>query len=340
MNIKFCISGGLVMGSLVLLGAGSVFGQQKQPPPAPDHEIVFERAIQGPETGGVAAPSGDTFFFMASEMSFDGKLIKGAPYSAQAVTETTQTLGDGNRIVNKLSSAIYRDSEGRTRREQTLKAIGPFANAGEPLQTIFISDPVAGVCYALDSRTHVAHKNQPFHMEHGLMAGPPPGGPNPAAVGQQAGILRLRTSETVSTEGPGPQIAVTKLRTQLPGGDVQFGYKGEFSSSNNAVKESLGKQTIEGVEAEGTRTTITIPAGEIGNERAIEIVDERWYSDQLQTMVMTRHSDPRAGEMVYRLTNISRNEPDHSLFEVPADYSIKEGPVLNNLRVRKPGTEQ
>ena len=91
------------------------------------------------------------------------------------------------------------------------------------------------------------------------------------------------------------------------------------------MKENLGKQTIEGVEAEGTRSTITIPAGEIGNERPIEIVSERWYSPELQMVVMTRHSDPRTGEMTYKLTNINRTEPAKSLFEVPSDYTIKEG---------------
>ena len=77
-------------------------------------------------------------------------------------------------------------------------------------------------------------------------------------------------------------------------------------------------RSIEGVEAEGTRTTVTIPAGEIGNERAIEIVSERWYSPELQLVVMTRHSDPRLGETTYKLTNINRTEPAKTLFEVPA----------------------
>ena len=90
----------------------------------------------------------------------------------------------------------------------------------------------------------------------------------------------------------------------------------------NVNKEDLGTQTIEGVEATGTRMTFTIPAGQIGNEGPINIVDERWFSKDLQTVVMTRHSDPRSGETVYRLTNINRTEPDHSLFEVPADYRI------------------
>jgi hypothetical protein len=95
-------------------------------------------------------------------------------------------------------------------------------------------------------------------------------------------------------------------------------------SENRGKTESLGKQTIEGVEAEGTRNVTTIPAGEIGNDRPIEIVFERWYSPELQTVVMTRHSDPRFGETTYRLTNISREEPARSLFEVPAGYTIKE----------------
>ena len=94
------------------------------------------------------------------------------------------------------------------------------------------------------------------------------------------------------------------------------------------MKEQLGKQNIEGVEAEGTRTTVTIAAGEIGNERPIEIVSERWYSPELQLVVMTRHSDPRTGETTYKLTNINRSEPAKSLFEVPSDYTVKEGPGI------------
>jgi hypothetical protein len=96
----------------------------------------------------------------------------------------------------------------------------------------------------------------------------------------------------------------------------------------NEVTEKLGTQMIEGVSAEGTRTTITIPAGEIGNERAIEIVSERWYSPELQVVVMTRHADPRFGETTYKLTNINRAEQPKTLFEVPPGYTVKETPPL------------
>jgi len=120
---------------------------------------------------------------------------------------------------------------------------------------------------------------------------------------------------------PGARIAVT----QTEGAGANYIFRRTGGPNANEKKEDLGKQTIDGVEAEGMRTTVTIPAGEIGNERAIEIVSERWYSPELQLVVMTRHSDPRTGETTYKLTNINRTEPAKSLFEVPSDYTIKEG---------------
>ncbi len=104
--------------------------------------------------------------------------------------------------------------------------------------------------------------------------------------------------------------------------------------AKNTRKESLGKQTIEGVEAEGTRSTTTLAAGVIGNEQPIDIVSESWYSAELQTVVMTRHSDPRMGETTYRLTNINRSEPAHSLFEVPSDYTIQETETREPMRYK------
>ena len=78
---------------------------------------------------------------------------------------------------------------------------------------------------------------------------------------------------------------------------------------------------MEGLDAEGTRITFTIPAGQIGNVKPIEVVDETWYAPELQALVLTNHHDPRSGEVVYRLTAIDRNEPPANLFEVPAGYT-------------------
>jgi len=93
----------------------------------------------------------------------------------------------------------------------------------------------------------------------------------------------------------------------------------------NTNKEELGKQAIEGVECEGARLITTIPAGAVGNERPIEMVNETWYSPELKMTILSKRNDPRFGESTYRVTNISRSEPDAQLFQVPSEYTIKEG---------------
>ena len=309
---------------LSLTIASVAFAQQ----PAGGIVVRQERIMQGPEGGPPPPPDANVVFF-ATE-SFGGKVIKGAPYSAEAVTETIQTLGDGNRIVNRITSMVYRDSEGRTRREQSLKGLGIFGTGEEPFKTIFINDPVAGVTFALDSRSHTAHKSVPFTFELNTKKGEGQQFEFRVAPGAAAtGSVIMTTPLGAGPGAPGTRVAHPPvdqftLRTEA-GAAESFVFRTKPNNANE-VKEQLGKQNIEGVEAEGTRTTVTIAAGEIGNERPIEIVSERWYSPELQLVVMTRHSDPRSGETTYKLTNINRAEPAKSLFEVPSDYTIKEGP--------------
>jgi hypothetical protein len=325
----------VLLAAVVLLSlVSTAFAQQ----PVEGNVIIKQRLIQGlqgPE-GGPPPPPDANFVFMASE-SFGGKVVKGAPYSGEAVTETIQTLADGNRIVNRMTSIVYRDSEGRTRREQSLKGLGIFGPGEDPLQTIFINDPVAGVTYALDTRSHTAHKSVPFSFEFKMK----PGTTVSTVEGQRFELkvapgAAPANGNVIVTAPPGaplpphPEMDQFTFKTQAAAGAVAGATYVFRTNGPNAkeVQEDLGKQTIEGVTAEGTRTTVTIPAGEIGNERAIEIVSERWYSPELQLVVMTRHSDPRTGESTYKLTNISRSEPAKALFEVPSDYTIKEGPQM------------
>jgi hypothetical protein len=272
--------------------------------------------------------------FIHHEFSFDGKTVKGAPYSAETVTETIQTLGDGNRIIRNSSSKIYRDGEGRTRREQALKAVGPWAVAGEAPTMITINDPVTGVHFNLNTNTKIAHKMAaPRMIFHGgdanmgaeLKAKMKDKVKMKAANGAEAGtVVSGVVTDYVTGVANGAVTHAVSGAVALggmPGGDRVFAY----SSDAEVSRESLGRQTIEGVEAEGTRVTFTIAAGKIGNERPIVTVNERWYSPELQTVVLSKNSDPRMGETTYRLTNISRSEPDPSLFQVPADYTVKEG---------------
>jgi hypothetical protein len=314
------ISGLLFGVALLSLAIASVAVAQQ---PAEGFIIKQERIVR-PE--GAPPPDANVVFF-ATE-SFGGKVVKGSPYSAEAVTETIQTLGDGNRIINRITSMLYRDSEGRTRREQSLKGLGIFGTGEEPFQTIFINDPVAGVTYSLDSRSNTAHKSVPFRFEISSKKGEhfdfkvAPG----TAGTSGSVIMTAPLAAMPGGRATHPPVDQFTLRTEAGVGET-FVFRSKPNNANE-VKQDLGKQNIEGVEAEGTRTTVTIPAGEIGNERAIEIVSERWYSPELQLVVMTRHSDPRTGETTYKLTNINRAEPAKSLFEVPSEYTIKEGPGI------------
>ncbi|HSE18027.1 MAG TPA: hypothetical protein VLB46_13310 [Pyrinomonadaceae bacterium] len=313
------ISGLLFGAALLSLAIASVAIAQQ---PAEGLIIKQERIVR-PE--GAPPPDANIVFF-ATE-SFGGKVVKGAPYSAEAVTETIQTLGDGNRIINRITSTLYRDSEGRTRREQSLKGLGIFGTGDEPFQTIFINDPVAGVTYSLDSRSHTAHKSVPFRFEFSGKKGEQfefKVAPGSAGAGRSV-IMTAPLAAIPGERATHPPVDQFTLRTEAGVAGETFVFRSKPNNANE-VKQDLGKQNIEGVEAEGTRTTITIPAGEIGNERPIEIVSERWYSPELQLVVMTRHSDPRTGETTYKLTNINRAEPAKLLFEVPSDYTIKEGP--------------
>lgn len=329
------------MFALFMLAGSTAFAQTMQ-----GLVIQQTRVAQGPQ-GPLQGPpplpptTDGNFLFIASE-SFDGKVVKGAAYSAEAVTEHVQVLGDGNRIVNKFTSLVYRDGEGRTRREQTLKGLGVLGTGHEPWQTIFINDPVAGVTYSLDSRSHTAVKSAPFTFEFSrkLEAAGTAGEAGrfefKVAPGGNAGAMIVTSPAGTPPPTASARIAVEAEQFSTGGiGGMSYVFRKTVGPNANEKKEDLGKQMIEGVEAEGTRTTVTIPAGEIGNERPIEIVSERWYSPELQLVVMTRTSDPRSGETTYKLTNINRSEPAKSLFEVPSDYTIKETFHGPGPRVRK-----
>jgi hypothetical protein len=264
---------------------------------SPKDNVVYESHTIG------AGPN--VVQFISTEASISGKTVKNAPYSAEALTETTQTLADGNRIAHKTSATTYRDAEGRTRRDMTLPALGPLAAEDAP-SLVVINDPVANVTYELDNKAKTARKM--------------PG---------VAGMARFKAklaAEAASTESR--PVMIARRAVPVSGGQT---FQKEVAPPKT---EALGKQTIDGIEAEGTRTTITIPAGEIGNEREINIVNERWYSPELQTVIMSRHSDPRMGETLYKLTNIRRSDPHPSLFQVPSDYTLEtaEAPMIRMMR--------
>lgn len=156
---------------------------------------------------------------------------------------------------------------------------------------VWIFDPVAGVSYFLNDKKQTATKS---------------------ALGFLGAAQRAKV-EALAHESRG---SVMIQRTPgLPGSDAK-----------SDSKESLGTKLFDGVPADGTLTTIVIPEGTIGNDKPVKITEERWYSSELQVIVMSRRNDPRAGETLFQLTNIQRNEPDPSLFQVPAGYTLREEP--------------
>ncbi|HEY0876409.1 MAG TPA: hypothetical protein VGD94_23245 [Vicinamibacterales bacterium] len=228
------------------------------------------------------------------------KITTGRPYSAEAVTETTQVLGDGNRIHNRSVTRVYRDGEGRTRREM-------FDREGA-LVSISISDPVAKTSFTLDPKTKTAHQISRYVLATPTTTGTYVYSERATGVAVTSSPLERQPTRVVSGSGGG---VVSPARTAAP-------------DDPNGKKEDLGIQNLEGVSATGSRTTRVIPAGEIGNAQEIRVVSEQWFSDELQVLVMTRHADPRNGETVYRLTNILRAEPDPNLFSVPPGYTVQE----------------
>jgi hypothetical protein len=220
--------------------------------------------------------------------------VKNAPFTADAVTEFTQVLGDGNRIERTFTSSIARDSSGRTRREQEVAMLGALATLqNQQPKLIVISDPATGSEYTLDERRKTARRSSALQLK-GL------------------NVIDLNWKEPLAFTLPtGKAFAVESGKT------AWF-----VEQPANVVTQSLGTRQIEGLAAEGTRTTTTIAAGEIGNIQPIDIVTERWFSKDLQMEVLISRTDPRAGNTVYRLTHIVRAEPPADLFEVPRDYTL------------------
>ena len=215
-----------------------------------------------------------------------GPVVTDSPFSADATTTVTQVLSDGTHIEQTTSARFFRDRAGRVRREQTIVGLGAIGGVGN-MQTITIApDPANGTAFTLDPTT--------------------------------------RTARRVPRIG----IPLTGNMTFRVNGEV-FSVQGRnggapLGAGSKPTEELLGARQFEGVRALGRKTTSTIPTGQIGNDRPIEITDERWESPELRMLVYSRNSDPRTGVVEYKLTNINRAEPPADLFTIPSDYAVNE----------------
>jgi len=249
-----------------------------------------------------AAPKKQAFFVSDWTLPLETRVVKGRPYSAEVVSESIQTLGDGNRIVQRTTGRVYRDGEGRVRREED-RPSGP--------RSVSIADPVARVTYTLDSVNRIAREAPNYAAElkkviESLGARGRGGDGRPGLRGEAGASNQL---EGIIGRG-GRGLGAVRL---------------EAGRRDDQTEERLSDQQIEGVLASGIRRTTTFQKGAIGNEQPIKVVSEEWTSPELQVLVMTDRNDPRTGRSTYRLLRINRNEPDPSLFQVPPDYTIQGG---------------
>jgi hypothetical protein len=248
------------------------------------------------------------------------QVVTGEPYLAQAVTELQQTTADGTHITQSSTATIARDSQGRTVRSETLEGIhrwvsksGSSGESGKTtLTTIF--DPVASqhIDYTSDSGVaHVITMNS--------------SGDAPSTSGQISGYRSAMDTGPALISGPPPPGA--------PAVAISMGFNplhADSSGQSNANTVSLGTKTVDGLAAQGSRSTMTIPAGTMGNDKDIVVTQETWYSPELEMVLASIHSDPRFGVTTYSVTNLQREEPDASLFQVPAGYTVQriDGQVI------------
>jgi len=279
---------------------------------------------------------GDSFGFAAGELGRE-RVVKGAPYCADAVHETVQWLPDPgggapNRIVQRQSSRLCRDGEGRTRQE--------VERQGHKL--VYLRDPVAQEAWVLNPATRSASRlrghgsveaafdestwraygermrewARQWKAGGGTAVPPippmppvPPVPPVPAMVGKRENEVFVMRADAPLPAPPAPPAVMWRSQT--------FGPRGAGAVS------PLGSKDIEGQPANGERTSWTIEAGKVGNEKPIVIFREVWNSPDLMLTLSSRDFDPRSGEVNYRLQNLRRGEPDTALMKVPADYKTQ-----------------
>jgi hypothetical protein len=341
--------------------------------------VIRQGTVTLPPGQQVAQRAADSASLTASMLRISGAgIVKNAPYSAEAVSESMQRLADGNQIVNTSRSMQYRDGAGRTRTEV-------HGDDGE-LRTITISDPVEGARWILnpqrksatrldmtselaraeadaaraaasqariaaaqaraqadgaraiaDQQRHEADQQRRAadqareRIDQLRREGKLPEGTHIIVKDVQRGVdaaeVRVRVAQPTAAAMPAARAMSAQIAPMI------IGAANDGKWSAKAVTRELGGRDFSGVRAEGNQRSYTIPAGEIGNRAPIEVSSETWYSPELQVTVYHKRSDPRSGDVVYRLDKLKRGEPPAALFKVPSDYTVRDPLKVSSTRM-------
>lgn len=348
-------------------------------PPGDDTErriVIRQSTITLPPGQSTSLRAGDSASLAGAVQRLGGGVVKGAPYSAEAVSERLQTLSDGNQIVTRSRAMHYRDSAGRTRTD--------VRNDDGSVRTVTINDPVAGTRWILHPERKTAFQSATTSdaardMAEQARAAAAQARLDAAQVRAEAARVRAiadgerRAADEARKAADRARLAADETRRQLDqlrkegklvgnnlvivkeverGGDrpdvrvriaepvpvalpvaravsaqiapmiIGAGNDGRWSA--RAVTRDLGMRDVGGVQAQGQQRSYEIPAGEIGNRNPIVVSSETWTAPDLQILVQQKHSDPRSGELVYRLERLTRAEPALSLFSPPSGYTVRD----------------
>lgn len=224
---------------------------------------------------------------------FNEKVVKNSPLAAEFQSQTVRILPNNtSQVVSRLATLVYRDRDGRTRREQRIQGAGTGQNGGATAANpaIEIYDPVTGYGYILypATRTAVRYKQ-------------------PESSQRAAGVWDKVPQE------------------------IEISSNDRYSNNQNKTYkiappqiEILGSQQVHGVQAIGKRFIAKIPMNAIGNDLEVETAHEVWYAPSLKMLIKSSTRNPQAGEHTFQLTNISRVDQPASLFQIPADYRVIE----------------
>jgi hypothetical protein len=260
--------------------------------------------------------------------------VKNAPFSAVVVTEYDRTLDNGGHIHRESRGKISRDNQGRMRTESQPPAVQP---GSERYDHITINDPVQQIIVYLNP------KNKTATILHFRDVGPTA----PTASAKQQKPKEKTTIHMGGQPGIGSGPTDTLGVPQVPSGQGNLPSAHPFQAPDGTTSKMdatiltntagativpLGTKIIEGVIATGTRTTRTINAGTMGNDKPIVCISDTWVSSDLKVAVLTETDDGQAGHSTMKLVNIVRSEPHASLFQIPADYTIKENVSAASLK--------
>lgn len=229
------------------------------------------------------------------------------PFTAEWKVTSVQILANGVTITRDTREMAARDSQGRTLRANSIIT---FPRQDRELISFTADDPVNGtqVLWTTQNKQATMLRLPPVKERHGCW----------------------RAEHQTIDYGPAPTAIISNKRTERnrstgsgsAGAAHGPGVQSHAPITGDAL-ENLGTLTIEGVLAEGHRTTRITPTGEIGNDRPLVRIDEFWIAMSLGIELRRLTDDPREGRTVKQLTKLEMSEPSLATFQPPEGYEVK-----------------